>query len=44
VVLWQPNTGGHVGFVGFQPWWALPGHVSTMPSAVIGWMSAQLSS
>jgi len=34
VTLWQPAEGGHVGF----PAGALPGHVLTMPSAVLGWL------
>ena len=34
VTLWQPAHGGHVGF----PAGALPGHVQTMPQAVLGWL------
>lgn len=34
VTLWQPAHGGHVGFPGGAP----PGHVQTMPSAVLGWL------
>jgi predicted alpha/beta-fold hydrolase len=37
VTLWQPPHGGHVGF----PAGALPGHVQTMPRAVLGWLRAQ---
>jgi predicted alpha/beta-fold hydrolase len=32
--LWQPAHGGHVGFPGGR--W--PGHVQTMPRAVLGWL------
>ena len=42
VTLWQPNTGGHVGFVQAGKWWALPGHVSAMPCAVINWLAQQV--
>jgi uncharacterized protein len=34
VTLWQPEHGGHVGFAGG----AWPGHVQTMPGAVLGWL------
>jgi uncharacterized protein len=34
VTLWQPEHGGHVGFAGG----AWPGHVQTMPHAVLGWL------
>jgi uncharacterized protein len=34
VTLWQPPHGGHVGFPSGAP----PGHVMTMPRAVIGWL------
>ncbi len=34
VTLWQPETGGHVGF----PDGHLPGHVRTMPDKVGGWL------
>jgi predicted alpha/beta-fold hydrolase len=34
VTLWQPAHGGHVGF----PSGAMPGHVMTMPTAVLGWL------
>jgi len=34
VTLWQPAHGGHVGF----PAGALPGHVMTMPTTVLGWL------
>jgi uncharacterized protein len=34
VTLWQPEQGGHVGFTGG----AWPGHVQTMPRAVLGWL------
>ncbi len=35
VTLWQPAHGGHVGF----PAGRWPGHVLTLPSAVIAWMT-----
>ena len=38
VTLWQPPHGGHVGFPGGR--W--PGHVHTLPEAVMGWIKAQL--
>ncbi len=38
VTLWQPLHGGHVGFPGGR--W--PGHVHTLPEAVMGWIKAQL--
>jgi len=34
VALWQPVHGGHVGF----PAGAFPGHLMTLPDAVMGWM------
>jgi predicted alpha/beta-fold hydrolase len=34
VTLWQPAHGGHVGF----PGGAFPGHLMTLPDAVMGWM------
>jgi predicted alpha/beta-fold hydrolase len=34
VTLWQPAHGGHVGFAGGLP----PGHVMTLPEAVLRWM------
>ncbi len=34
VTLWQPPHGGHVGFPAGRP----PGHVCTLPEAVLGWM------
>ena len=34
VTLWQPRHGGHVGFPAGSP----PGHVQTMPAAVLGWL------
>jgi hypothetical protein len=36
VTLWQPAHGGHVGFAAGRP----PGHVLTLPQAVMGWMRA----
>ncbi len=36
VTLWQPAHGGHVGFPGGRP----PGHVLTLPQAVMDWMRA----
>ena len=36
VTLWQPAHGGHVGFAAGAP----PGHVLTMPQAVLGWLRA----
>jgi uncharacterized protein len=38
VTLWQPAHGGHVGFPGGH--W--PGHVHTLPEAVMGWIKATL--
>jgi predicted alpha/beta-fold hydrolase len=38
VTLWLPPHGGHVGFPGGS--W--PGHVHTLPEAVMGWIKAQL--
>ena len=37
VTLWQPKHGGHVGFATGAP----PGHVTTMPGAVLDWLRAQ---
>ena len=34
VTLWQPSHGGHVGFPGGR----FPGHLMTLPDAVMGWM------
>jgi predicted alpha/beta-fold hydrolase len=34
VTLWQPAHGGHVGFPGGLP----PGHVLTLPGAVMNWI------
>jgi len=34
VQLWQPATGGHVGFVAG----AFPGHLGDMPRAVVEWL------
>lgn len=39
VTLWQPPTGGHVGFA--QGRW--PGHVLAMPQALVQWMGPQIS-
>jgi predicted alpha/beta-fold hydrolase len=36
VTLWQPMHGGHVGFPGGR----MPGHVMTLPQAVLGWLRA----
>lgn len=38
VTLWQPEHGGHVGFVRPAEPWGLPGHVLSMPAAVGGWL------
>ena len=35
VTLWQPETGGHVGFAAGK----FPGHLLQMPSAVLEWMT-----
>ena len=35
VTLWQPEDGGHVGFPGGR----FPGHLMTLPSAVLGWLA-----
>jgi len=37
VTLWQPEHGGHVGFPHGQP----PGHVMTLPQAVLQWLAEQ---
>jgi len=37
VTLWQPAQGGHVGFPAGRP----PGHVLTLPEAVMSWVGAQ---
>ncbi len=36
VTLWQPEQGGHVGFMAGSP----PGHLQTLPQAVGGWLLA----
>jgi len=38
VTLWQPPHGGHVGF----PQGRWPGHVMTLPEAVMGWMRERI--
>lgn len=38
VTLWQPAHGGHVGF----PAGRFPGHVLSLPQAVMGWLRGQL--
>ncbi len=38
VTLWQPAHGGHVGFPGGR--W--PGHVMTLPDAVMGWLAQRV--
>ncbi|MEX8519642.1 MAG: YheT family hydrolase [Leptothrix sp. (in: b-proteobacteria)] len=38
VTLWQPAQGGHVGF----PAGRFPGHVLSLPQAVMGWLRGQL--
>ncbi len=38
VTLWQPTTGGHVGFPRGRP----PGDVRVMPEVVVGWLACQL--
>jgi len=37
VTLWQPAHGGHVGFPAGRP----PGHVMTLPEAVMRWVATQ---
>ena len=37
VTLWQPAHGGHVGFASGRP----PGHVLTLPQAVMDWLRAR---
>ncbi len=37
ITLWQPRHGGHVGF----PAGPFPGHVMTMPQAVVHWLAEQ---
>jgi hypothetical protein len=36
VTLWQPDQGGHVGFMAGPP----PGHLQTLPQTVGGWLRA----
>ncbi|HET9822693.1 MAG TPA: alpha/beta fold hydrolase [Burkholderiaceae bacterium] len=36
VTLWQPDDGGHVGFAAGAP----PGHLFTLPQAVMAWLQA----
>jgi uncharacterized protein len=36
VTLWQPAHGGHAGFPGGP----FPGHLMTLPEAVLGWMQS----
>jgi predicted alpha/beta-fold hydrolase len=38
VTLWQPDTGGHVGF----PDGRFPAHVHAMPQAVMDWLQMQV--
>jgi predicted alpha/beta-fold hydrolase len=38
VTLWQPRHGGHVGFAAGR----FPGHVLTLPDAVLRWLSTHL--
>ena len=38
VTLWQPAHGGHVGF----PAGSLPGHVLTLPAAVMNWVASRI--
>ena len=38
VTLWQPAHGGHVGF----PAGRLPGHVLTLPAAVMNWVASRI--
>jgi len=38
VTLWQPAHGGHAGF----PAGSWPGHVHTLPDAVMGWLGTQI--
>jgi hypothetical protein len=38
VTLWQPAHGGHVGF----PAGRFPGHVQSMPEAVLRWLAERL--
>jgi predicted alpha/beta-fold hydrolase len=43
VTLWQPEQGGHVGFVSStSPGLRFPGHVRAMPEAVTAFLAAQL--
>jgi len=37
ITLWQPAEGGHVGFPGGR----FPGHLMTLPEAVLDWLRAQ---
>ena len=36
VTLWQPEHGGHAGFPAGRP----PGHLLSLPQAVLGWLRA----
>lgn len=38
VTLWQPEHGGHVGFMAGHP----PGHLRSLPQAVTGWLKHHL--
>lgn len=38
VTLWQPEHGGHVGFAQGP----LPGHLRSMPEAVVGWLAQHI--
>lgn len=39
VTLWQPRSGGHVGFARPVGRWGVPGQVWSMPAAVTAWLS-----
>jgi uncharacterized protein len=41
VEVWQPSTGGHVGFCVSDERSRVPGHVLAMPEAVTGWLERQ---
>jgi len=43
VTLWQPGSGGHVGFPAAMGGWGLPGHVQAMPDAVTAWLSQHVT-
>lgn len=39
VTLWQPRSGGHVGFARSVGFWGVPGQVWSMPDSVTSWLA-----